>query len=166
MLYQEQVYQDWPGLAVETRNICEILGMTDVNQNALKKTDIAKAIKTHDGKEIVEKMMKYEKVDKIKDDDPTMPKEYLETRSIADCRMLFRLRTEMVDLKDNMRGRYKGYNTNCEACQENVPESQTHVMICSAYRDIRLGKDLNDNRNLVKYYREVLLRREKKRKND
>ena len=166
LLYQEQVYQDWPGLAVETRNICEILGMTDVNQNALKKTDIAKAIKTHDGKEIVQKMMKYEKVDKIKDDDPTMPKEYLETRSIADCRMLFRLRTEMVDLKDNMRGRYKGYNTNCEACQENVPESQTHVMVCSSYRDIRVGKDLSDNRDLVKYYREVLLRREKKKENE
>ena len=53
--YQEQVYQDWPGLTVETRNICEILGMTDVNQNALKKTNIAKAIKIHNGKEILRK---------------------------------------------------------------------------------------------------------------
>ena len=111
-------------------------------------------------------MMKYKKVYKIKDDDPTIPKEYLETRSIADCRMLFRLRTEMVDLKDNMRKRYKGYNNICEACQENVPESQTHVMVCSSYRDIRVGKDLSDNRDLVKYYREVLLRREKKKEND
>ena len=65
--------------------------------------------------------------------------------------MLFKLRTEMVDLKDKMRRSY-----NCEDCAENILES----------KDIRQGKDLSDNRDLVKYYREVLLRREKKQKKD
>ena len=30
--------------------------------------------------------------------------------------MIIRLRTEMFDVKDNMRGKYKGDSVNCDAC--------------------------------------------------
>ena len=80
-----------------------------------------KAVKAHDGIELQKRMEKYEKIDKIKEDNPTVDKQYLETRIIYDCRMIFRIRTEMLDLKDNMGRRYKGSNTYCEACDQEVP---------------------------------------------
>ena len=60
-------------------------------------------------------------------------------KSLADSRLIFRLRTEMVDVKDNMRNRYRGTSTNCEACDMRVPESQMHVMTCMGYEEQRDG---------------------------
>ena len=106
-------FQDGPSVA-----ICEALGINDVNLQVVKKQDIIRAVKGHDGREMVEQMEKYQKLDKLKEDNPTQAKNYLETKSISDCRVTFRIRTEMMDLKDNMRRRYKGSSTNCEACDE------------------------------------------------
>ena len=48
----------------------------------------------------------YKKLEKIEQDDPAIAKEYMERKSIADSRLIFRLRTEMVNLKDNMKNMY------------------------------------------------------------
>ena len=66
----------------------------------------------------------------------------MERKSLADTRAIFRLRTEMIDVKDNMRGKYKGDGENCEACDSHVPESQNHVMSCPGYRELRIGRDM------------------------
>ena len=42
--------------------------------------------------------------------------------------MIIRMRSEMIDLKGNMKNKYKGALVNCDACDMGVPESQTHVM--------------------------------------
>ena len=152
---------NWPGLAEETRQICESLGMNDVNLQEVKKQDIMKAVKDHDGREMVQQMERYQKLDKIKEDNPTEAKSYLETKSISDCRIIFRIRTEMVDLKDNMRGRYKGFSTNCEMCDEHVPESQSQFMVCSAYQELRAGRDLSTDKDLVYFYRDVMILRQR-----
>ena len=44
--------------------------------------------------------------------------------------MIFRLRTEM--------DRYKTTDTNCEPCEEHVPEYQAHVMV---NRDVLLDRE-------------------------
>ena len=121
-----------------------------------------KAVKAHDGIELQKRMEKYEKIDKIKEDNPTVAKQYLETRIIYDCRMIFRIRTEMLDLKDNMGRRYKGSNTYCEACDHEVPESQAHVMVWPAYQEFRAGWNLSENKDLVLFYRDVLNGRQKR----
>ena len=59
-LYKEQAAQGWPGLAIETRKICEEIGISDINQNDITKKDIMKAVKAHDGIELHERM-KYHK---------------------------------------------------------------------------------------------------------
>jgi len=72
------------------------------------------ALRNHAKAEIMEKMMTgYKKLDRIKQDDPTKAKEYMERKSIADSRLIFRMRTEMVNLRDNMRNKYKGDLVNC-----------------------------------------------------
>ena len=72
--------------------------------------------------------------------------------------MIFRMRTEMINIKDNMKNNYKGVLVNCDACDMRVPESQTHVMLCAGYEQL-MGTD----GDLVIYFREVLLLREKRK---
>ena len=52
---------------------------------------------------------------------------------LADSRMIFRIRTEMLDVKDNIRGKYKGCSVYCDACDLSTTESQSHVMNCPEY---------------------------------
>ena len=109
----------------------------------------------------MEKFEKYKKLNKIIGDDPTIAKDYMKQKCIADTRLIFRLRTEMLDVKDNMRNKYKKTSTNCDACDMGTAESQAHVMVCPGYADVRVGKDLDRDRDLVSYFREVMLLRER-----
>ena len=106
---------------------------------------------------------KYKKLYKIKQDDPTISKEYMARKSIADSRLIFRLRTEMENLKDNMKNMYKGDLVNCQACNMGVPEPQTHVMYCPGYEWLRVGEEMGDDSDLVSYFIYVLLMRENKK---
>ena len=41
--------------------------------------------------------------------------------------MIFRMRTEMIKLKDNIKNKYKGVLVNCDAFDMREPESQTMI---------------------------------------
>ena len=161
---EEQIEQGWPGLAQEVEKICKDIEVPYVNMKAITRKSICTALRNHDKSEIMEKMNKdYKKLDKIKMDDPTRAKEYMEGKSLADCRVIFRFRTEMINLKENMKNRYRGEMVNCDACNMGVPESQAHVMSCTGYKEIRAGKDLSKDGDLVAFFREVLVIREKRK---
>ena len=51
----------------------------------------------------------------------------------------------------------------CDACDMGVPESQAHVMSCTGYKELRVGKDMSKDGDLVTFFMEVLLIREKRR---
>jgi hypothetical protein len=121
-IYEEQLYNGWPGLAQEVTKICAVIGLTNPNESTVTKKELTVALREHDKKEIVEKFSTYKKLDKIIDDDPTVAKDYMGEKSLADARMIFRLRTEMIDVKDNMRNRYKKTSVNCDACDLRVAE--------------------------------------------
>ena len=72
----------------------------------------------------------------MKQDDPTLAEEYMQPKCIADSRLICRMRTEMVKLRENMT----------QACSMGVPESQTHVMFCPGYEEWRIGKDMREDR--------------------
>ena len=99
---------------------CSTIGIPDVNHNLVNKKDLDLALTNHDRSEIIEKFGKYKKLDRIIGDDPTESKSYMKQKSLADSRLIFRLRTEMIDVKDNMRNKYKGPGVNCDACNMKV----------------------------------------------
>ena len=69
--------------------------------NILRKNSINLALRNHDRTDMFEKLAKgYKKLDKIKGDDPTKPKEYMERKSLIDCRLIFIVRTEMINIKE------------------------------------------------------------------
>ena len=55
----------------------------------------------------------------------------------------------MINLKDNMKNMYMGASINCDACDMEVAESQTHVMSCPGYTELRVGKDMAKNGDLL-----------------
>ena len=159
---EEQIENGWPGLAREVGEIGDSIGVQNIN--SISNQSLKMALRHHDKGEIMEKMIKdYKKLDKVKCDDPTVAKEYMEKKSIADCRMIFRMRTEMINLKENMKNKYKGALVNCDACNMGVPESQTHVMTCKGYEQLRARKDMDNMGDIVAFFREVLLLREKRK---
>ena len=89
-------------------------------------------------------------------------KGYMLDNNVADSRTMFRYRTKMLELKDNMKRRYGRDNLSCEACSSGEAESQSHVLRCTAYDGIRDGLDMNNDKDLVTYFREVMRIRMKK----
>ena len=58
------------------------------------------------------------------------PQKYFfqEDFNINEIQLLFKLRTRMIDVKKNFSSIYQ--NLNCEICDENEIESQSHLIQC------------------------------------
>ena len=84
-------------------------------------------------------------------------KEYFKQKSLEETRMLFRIRTRMVDLKANFKNKpaFRKDGWLCEGCRREV-ETNCHVMSCQAYEHVRQGLDLGSDRDLVKLFKEVM----------
>ena len=67
----------------------------------------------------------------------------------------------MNDLKGNFKHDVKNVSGGiaCVACGLEI-EVNSHVMSCNEYLDMRSGKDLDNDVDLVNYVREVMARRE------
>ena len=79
-------------------------------------------------------------------------KDYLSNLRLDEVRTLFRTRTMMIDVKDNLRNR-KDYSEDlwvCDSCETAI-ESQSHVLWCPAYRELRENKDLSPNKDFAEY---------------
>ena len=155
-IYDEQVMQGWPGLSREVAEICAQLGLPDANIVRVTKAQVDKAIKEYNKQEIREVMAKkYKKLDDLVEGEDGLLKEYMRIKNIAESRIMFRIRTKMLNLKDNMRGQFKT-NLDCRACNTREIESQTHVLSCTGYADIRVGLDMSNDKDLIAYFAQVM----------
>ena len=65
------------------------------------------------------------------------PQEYMQIRAIEKGRMVFRIRTRMVDkIKMNFKNMYKD-NLKCEKCDSSEDETQEHVLLCPGWTEER-----------------------------
>ena len=163
-VYDEQIKNNWPGLATEARVICARLRLEDVNRTECSKLEykamILKACRRED-----EVWMRDEMEGKTKTKDlvteSCLIKDYFGIKSLTKTQEIFRIRTNMNDLKGNFKNMYKNTpgGVSCKACGfEN--EVNSHVLKCVEYADLRQGKDLSNNADLVKYFRDVMSRRD------
>ena len=75
---------------------------------------------------------------------------------------MFRSRSGMFQCKMNFPN-HKKFSKDlwtCDSCRRAI-DSQSHVMVCPAYKQLREGKDVNNNEDLVKYLAEVMKIRNK-----
>ena len=114
------------------------------------------------GQHIIEvKDMMTKKCDTIKEDDCRSMAGYMKTMALPDARMAFRIKSNMIDLKANYKGKYRGGDYECDQCEGEV-ETVTHCLVCPGYREERENKDLSNDDDLVKYFFAVMKKREQK----
>ena len=84
------------------------------------------------------------------------------TTCIADAQLQFRIRTNMVECKGNMKGQYKDGDYTCPGCNvSGSVEDQSHILRCSAYEEFRRGLDLEKKEDVIQYFRKVMMKRMK-----
>ena len=85
---------------------------------------------------------------------------YFKEKSLVTSREIFRIRTNMNEIRGNFKHdfRYKKSGVMCVACG-GEEEVNSHVMVCPEYEDLRQGRDLANNNDLVYYFRKVMSRR-------
>ena len=163
-----QTRMSLPGLAQECQEwlvrfkISEVKGYTKAqwkniikrNIRACNKDDILNQIKTS------YKKLRFEdyKDEKFK----TQP--YLSTLNISDARTRFKIKSLMTPtIKMNFPSD-PGYTRdlwNCPGCSEDgdvagCRDTQSHVLICPGYAFLRHDIDLSQDKNLVRYFKEVI----------
>ena len=121
---------------------------------------VKEAVLFHSCKEIKIEMMKKEKLDNIFHEDFGQTKEYMKNKALEECRVQFRIRTNMLQLKGNMKGSFKD-DLTCLGCEQaGTNENQNHVMICTGYENLRSGLNFDEDRDLVLYFQRVVPSRE------
>ena len=72
---------------------------------------------------------------------------------------MFRIKTNMVKVKMNYQNdpRNSKSRWRCDSCQTEAPETQAHVLYCPAYQSLRIGKDINNSKDLVDYFTKVMM---------
>ena len=165
-IYKEQVRNNWPGLAREVEDICEQLGIENVNETALSKTQFSKLV----DKAMVQKedqMLKEESVNmekmKVIRADVWGLKEYVRTGHMYSVRSTWEVRAYMLRVAGNYshHSRYLATGWLCQACRLQVREDQDHLTSCAGYEDLREGKDMGDDEQLVEFFQAVMRRRER-----
>ena len=165
-IYDEQKKKQWPGLAEETKKICEELVIEDVNTTSKTKKEFKKIVKKaceiKDEENLRKLAQKSKKCERMLED-RFGKKEYLLKQSIYKARKYFTARVGMTRFAGNFSNDLKFKRTNwmCLCLVEREVESHLTSSSCPVYADIRENYgDLSSDDELVRYFGEVLARRE------
>ena len=165
-MYHEQVRNNWPGLAREAEEICEQLGIQSINKSVLSRKQFSQLIDAvlvqKEDELLKEGSVNKEKMKRISCDQWGM-KEYVRTGNLYSVRSTWEARAYMLRVAGNYshHSRYLATGWLCQACQLQVREDQDHLADCSGYKDLREGKNMEDDKELVEFYQAVMRRREK-----
>ena len=114
-----------------------------------------------DEEELKEKMGS--KCSSIKED-KFQVQDYMKVNSLSVIREIFRNKTGMNKLRANFpsdpKCRAEG-GMVCVGCGASK-ETNSHVTECAVYADLLVGRDLEDNGDLVRFFRDVMARRAEK----
>ena len=156
----------YPGLVMECDNLMEKYELTDIH--TASKIQWKKAVKDAVCKQnkssLLQKIQNgYKKLDyKTLREEKFETKEYLKSLNLPDARMKFALRSKTTKtVQMNYKGEKK-YIKNGWKCQDcEIPDTQDHIVRCPCYQQLRVGKDLTSDKDLVEYFRKVIQIREK-----
>ena len=89
-------------------------------------------------------------------------KDYLRGMNIRDARIKFKWRTQMINCKFNFKSDpiNSAQLWRCDSCQSSI-DTQDHILWCPAYVNLREGKTLESDEDLVEYFSSVMKIREK-----
>ena len=165
-IFTEQEKLKFPGLVTEVDEIVKNLDIVeeynDKNVKLKKFKNISKKkISSENEKQLRQRMKKYKKMDELKDEKFEI-KDYLKSMNLNQIRSHFKYRTKMLKVKFNYKNvnAYSHSNWLCDSCEKAV-DTQSHILWCPAYKNLREGKDINSDDDLMEYIGKVMTIREK-----
>ena len=122
------------------------------------KNIIKKKMKEKNCSDLVARMKRYKKIDSWKMSQENFEiKPYIAKLNLAEARDKFRLRsfmTRTVKMNYASDKQYAADLWSCWHCKKI--DSQPHIKICPAYQKFRENKDLENDHDLVNYFRDVI----------
>ena len=170
-IYELQRNFNLPGLVQECRKLMSKYGLPNIiDENVMMskmqwKTIVKKKVGEHSGKHLLAKFSEYSKLR----DGPLMEgglnlKPYIQSLKLCDARTMFRIRTSMMPSQFNMKNNPKFASKlwKCDSCQRI--DSQSHILWCPFVAPLRERKDVQNDTDLVEYFKEVFEIREEMEK--
>ena len=165
-VYEEQVSNQWPGLGQEVKQICDELGVesaliTKVSKGSYRKKLVSACLEKNKEK------IKSESEGKIKCEriltEKYGRKNYVNYEQIHQVRETYKARFGLLSFAGNYKNdkRFSGNGGLCK-CNRAI-EDEPHLLsgTCKVYGDIRSKYgDLRDDQSLVRFFTEVLEKRE------
>ena len=87
--------------------------------------------------------------------------------NLEDSRFHFRISSQMLDLKKNMKNKYRNRSLSCRLCKSEDPESanmkekpeesQLHLANeCITFNSLRLKTDFSDEKQTLLFFKQVM----------
>ena len=114
-------------------------------------------------KELKENMKKFKKLKKsVLIEESSGMKDYIKKLSVKEARTIFKHRCYMTRyIKMNYKGNplYEKQLWKCNKCQKI--DSEEHILWCDGYKELREGKNLDNDKDLCKYLQKIQKIRER-----
>ena len=145
----QEVVSNIHGLGHETIKICQQLGLPNVLNVTVHKSDIKAAVKWKNEDEIEQRMTESKKArDRI--NNPS----YLRKMTLPLSRIFIRYRSRSIKgVKMNAKKSYQ--DLTCRFCPENINESQDHLQECNGTEFERRGLDMSTDWGLVNFWKRM-----------
>ena len=165
-MLEEQVANNWQGLASEVSDLCQSMNIEDPRTTEKNRKAFSNLVKERcrwkDEARMKEEMqkMKEKKMRTMVNQNLEM-KEYVKKGTLYSARKTWEVRSHMLDVAGNYPGnnKYKASRWMCQACDLEVKEDQEHLTRCRGYEDLRGDADLNMENELVDFFTRVMERR-------
>ena len=118
------------------------------------------AISKKNEEELRKEILKYSKLKDLVGDIYER-KSYLKEMTLSEARLNFRIRGNMTEFGFNFKNKkeYADRSWFCISCNAAI-DTFSHSLWCVAHEDLREGRDLENDKDLVWYVSKVLSRRE------
>ena len=168
-IMMEQKSQEFPGLVQECKVFIEELNILDPFQWSLTKNEwksiVKKAILAANCEELKYEIS--EKYKKLKHSELAKEsfgrKSYISDLNLQQARIKFKYRSSMtqhVKMNQKSNKAYENALWKCEDC--GLQDTNSHLLWCPGYLNLREGKDLEDDRQLCDYLHKIFLLRNDK----
>ena len=165
-IFCSQLKCEFPGLAKEVKNMINNYELPDItNEDVNRKWSkarwkkIVKAVLKVECKlDLIERIKEKSKLTESKmKNEEFQTKQYLREMKIEDARTKFKLRTKMIEAKFNFKNDpiHRLNLWRCDSCQSAI-DTQNHILWCPSYAELREGKDIKNDADLIEYVKQVM----------
>ena len=160
----KEILQNLLGLVDECQQLIKLLDLPDILDCSIShgvskmswKRLVKGAICLYEEKELKSEISRKSKlVDGPMVNESFERQEYISRLSLQKSRNQFKIRSKMLDVKFNYSAKYEHELWRCDSCCSAI-ETQTHILYCPAYLNLRSGKDLKSDKDLLDYIKKVM----------